>query len=62
MLVVKEVQKGVYGFENFTLCPYDTNLIDMELLTKQDVEFINAYHKKVWETISPHLQNDKLTL
>lgn len=35
------------GFKNLTLVPYDKNLIDMDLLTKKDVEYINAYHQRV---------------
>ena len=61
MLVVVE-KNGLKGFENLTLCPYDKNLIDYSLLTQSDVAFINEYHKRVWEEVSPHLQDDEESL
>jgi len=61
MLVVKEDNKFNW-FHNLTLCPYDKNLIAIELLTKDDIQFINDYHKRIWETISVHLQDDGDTL
>lgn len=52
------------SFENVTMVPYDKNLIDSELLNSQDKEYINAYHRKVWETHAEVLRskNDELTL
>ena len=38
---------------------YDTTLIDMSLMTKQEIEWINAYHKKVYELTAPHLTKDE---
>jgi len=35
------------GFENLTLVPYDLNLIERSLLQKEDIDYINKYHKKV---------------
>lgn len=43
-------------FENLTLCPYDRNLIEVSLLTKDDISFINTYHERVWSVISPLLE------
>ena len=42
-------------FETLTLVPFDRRLIDINYLTQQDVDWLNQYHKRVWETISPHL-------
>jgi Xaa-Pro aminopeptidase len=33
-------------------------LLDHDQLSKNDKEYINAYHKKVWDTISPHLTDN----
>ncbi|MBR4546713.1 MAG: M24 family metallopeptidase, partial [Paludibacteraceae bacterium] len=46
-------------WETLTLCFYDTTLIDMSLMTKQEIEWINAYHKKVYELTAPHLTKDE---
>ncbi len=41
------------GFENLTLVPFDKKLIDISMLTKAEREWIDAYHHKVWEALSP---------
>ena len=46
-------------WETLTLCFYDTTLIDMSLMTEQEIEWINAYHKKVYELTAPHLTKDE---
>ena len=38
-------------FSNLTLCPYDTDLIDVELLTDEEKNQINAYHKDVYNKL-----------
>ena len=47
-----------YKFETFTLVPIDTNCIDKSLLTVEEINWINSYHKKVFEMVSP-LVSDK---
>jgi Xaa-Pro aminopeptidase len=44
------------GFETLTLFPIATNLIDMSLLTKGEVEWLNEYHSIVKKCLSPHLE------
>ena len=45
MLVRKtEKMKGFLGFKTLTLIPYDRNLIDVRLLTKEDVQHIDQFH------------------
>ena len=46
-------------FETVTLFPIDQLLIDVELLTDAEVEWLNTYHKKVYELISPKLDGDE---
>jgi len=42
-----------YRFETFTLVPIDTTCIDKLLLTKEEVYWINCYHKLVFKKVSP---------
>ena len=35
------------AFETLTLCPIDTRLIDLELLSTQERDWLNAYHARV---------------
>lgn len=43
------------GFEDLTLCPYDRTLIDVSLLSAEDKLQVDAYHRKVYEQLAPHL-------
>ena len=44
-------------FEPLTLIPFQRKLVDSSLITSEEARYINAYHQRVWNTISPHLQN-----
>lgn len=61
-LIVIDKGNGWLGFENITLFPYERNLIDMRLISPEIKEFIDSYHKKVFETLSPLLGEDKIAL
>ena len=49
-----------YGFETITRAPIDHNLINQELLTGEEISWINSYHKKVWMDLSPRFEKDEL--
>ena len=40
-------------FENFTLVPIDVNCLDIAMLTDHEIKWLNDYHAKVWEKVSP---------
>ncbi|XP_061176383.1 xaa-Pro aminopeptidase 1-like isoform X2 [Saccostrea echinata] len=44
------------GFETVTMVPYEPNLIKYDMLSQSQVDWINAYHKKVLELIGPELR------
>jgi Xaa-Pro aminopeptidase len=46
-------------FEVLTLFPYDSRLIDLNMLTQQEVDQINAYHKTVRERLDSYLNDDE---
>ena len=48
------------GFETLTLVPIDRNLIDLDMLRRQDRAWWNFYHARVWEVLSPRLEGDVL--
>jgi Xaa-Pro aminopeptidase len=50
--------KGFYGFEILTLVPIDLKLIDTSLLTSPEKTWINSYHQRVFDTLSPHLDGE----
>ena len=52
-----------YEFETLTLCFYDTALIDMSLMTQAEIDWINAYHQRVYNETAPLLnENEKAYL
>ncbi|MBR1808437.1 MAG: aminopeptidase P family protein [Paludibacteraceae bacterium] len=45
-------------WETLTLCYYDTTLIEMSLLTEEEKTWLNRYHERVYNEISPMLSTD----
>ncbi|WP_026244946.1 aminopeptidase P family protein [Alkalispirochaeta alkalica] len=45
-------------FETLSLCPIDRNLIDRELLTPQEREWLDQYHRRVCETLGGDLSRE----
>ena len=62
LVLVKEVQETEFGkfmgFETVSLCYIDQNLIEPGLLEKTEIDWINFYHKKVFDALSPYLDED----
>ncbi|MDX2141866.1 MAG: aminopeptidase P family protein [Rhodospirillaceae bacterium] len=48
-------EKTLYEFETLTLAPIDLNLVEPELLSPSEKAWLNAYHARVRETLSPLL-------
>lgn len=46
-------------FETLTLFPIDKNLIDVYALEMDEVDWLDAYHQKVFETLSPYLSKEE---
>ncbi len=63
LVLCVEDQQNEYGrflrFETMTLFPIDTTLIDFSLLTKEEVDWLNAYHQKVQALLVPLLTEDE---
>ncbi|MCQ2214867.1 MAG: aminopeptidase P family protein [Bacteroidales bacterium] len=52
--VVGESDFGKFlGFYPITMCPIDKRPILVDMLTNEEKEWLNAYHKLVYETLSP---------
>ena len=43
------------GFHPITLAPIAANLIQLERLSSDELDWLNAYHARVWEEIGPRL-------
>ena len=59
LLAVREMpgvvgaERSVMGFEVLTLVPFDLSAIDADLLTKDEVHWLNQYHTRVLAEIGP---------
>ncbi len=47
------------AFETITYAPIDLDAIDMELLTPDEKTWLNQYHQKVYEVLSPYLEAEE---
>ena len=65
LIVVTEAQPvesgdlPMHGFETLTLVPFDKRMIATELLTREEFEWLNAYHARVREEVGPLLAGDE---
>lgn len=50
--------KAYLGFSSLTLVPIDVRLIDASLLNDHEVNWIDSYHRDVWEKVSPRVDGD----
>ena len=48
-----------YGFETITYCPIDLDAIKPNLLTKEEKDWLNNYHKNVYDILSPSLNDEE---
>lgn len=56
-------EQNEYGqfmyFDAITLIPMDLDAIAPEMMSAQEKELLNAYHKKVYDTIAPYLNEEE---
>ncbi|HTO78685.1 MAG TPA: aminopeptidase family protein P, partial [Methylocystis sp.] len=50
---IKGGERDMLGFETITLAPFDLNLVEASLLAPEEVDWLNAYHARVRNTLSP---------
>ena len=53
--VKKSDYDGLLSFETLTLAPIDKKLIDKSLLTAGEIDWLNHYHKRVYDELFPLL-------
>ncbi len=56
----RETEFGEFlQFESLTLCPIDKRPILAEMLTPEETAWLNQYHQRVYDSLSPHLTADE---
>ena len=66
LVVVRESEiqgddgRTMYEFEAITMAPFDRRLLDVALMTPEELVWLNNYHANVWQKLSPFLDGDDL--
>lgn len=64
LILVKEEEETsfgrFFGFETLTLFPIDTNAIDLSILNKNEIDWLNDYHHMVFHKLIPHLDSNEV--
>jgi len=63
LVVPREIdgaEKEMLGFETLTFAPIDRRLVDVEMLTPEELVWLNCYHAHVLAKIGPTLNGDDL--
>ncbi|MBQ6763357.1 MAG: aminopeptidase P family protein [Bacteroidales bacterium] len=47
-----------YAFETLTLCHYDTSVLVRDLMTPDEIAWLNAYNEHVYRVLSPRLPSE----
>lgn len=47
------------GFEPLTLVPFERDAIDVEQMSQREIALLNAYHKKVYDTLNAYLEPEE---
>ena len=56
---VMETEFGSFlGFETLTLFPFDRTLFDLSIMTAEEIAWVDSYHAKVRDLLSPALDTD----
>jgi len=62
-MIVQEYKKTEFGeflqLEPLTLCPIDTTPIIWEMMLPDEIAYLNAYHKRVYDELSPFLSEEE---
>ncbi len=59
ILCVPDEQEDWLRFETLTLLPIDRQLIEPALLQRAEIDWLNAYHKRVFQELSPLLEPEE---
>src|SRR5262249_60940805 len=55
---VEGAEKPLNAFETLTLAPIDRRLIDVGLLSAEEIAWLDAYHARVCKTLAPAVDGE----
>lgn len=50
-----------YAFETITLCPFDRKLFDLSIMSADEIEWVNNYHRTVYDRLAPLITEEERT-
>ncbi len=50
-----------YAFETITLCPFDRKLFDLSIMSADEIEWVNNYHRTVYDRLAPLMTEEERT-
>ena len=50
-----------YAFETVTMCPFDRALFDTSIMSPEEIEWVNNYHRTVYDRLAPALTDEERT-
>lgn len=57
----KETEYGRFlKMEPLTLFPIDRKAIDVDMMTREELDYLNGYHQKVYKALAPHVEPETL--
>ena len=63
-LLIKDYQATEFGkflqMESLTLCPIDLTPVNFSMLQPEEIEWLDTYHRDVFEKLSPYLEGEDL--
>jgi Xaa-Pro aminopeptidase len=57
---IARAERAMLGFETVTLCPIDTKPVIRAMLSREERNWLDAYHRRVLDTLAPGLSGDAL--
>ncbi len=62
LLLCRDAGENEYGswlkFEVLTLCHMDTSIVDIQLLTDEELDWLNEYNERVYDQLGPYLPRE----
>ena len=52
-------EKTEYGqflhFETFTVVPIDTTPLNLDMMSQEEIDWLNDFNRRAYETVAPHV-------
>ena len=58
LVSIKKI-KNYHKFDELTLAPIDKSLIEKELLSKNEINWLNNYHSKVYKNLKKYMNKSE---